>query len=562
MVTAAAMAGLMSCTVYADSGVILAGRNTGAYGPGYVQSFAEGSAVESHPGWRYLDGSWYFYKLAADGSPDMQTGGWLWVDGYCYYFYGDGRMAASCVTPDGYMVSDSGAWTEEGVAVCVPGKGILTRPPALTGIEDHNVTGIRRGGSSAGGGGGTGGGSSAGGGGGGSGSADNNSDAGNSSTESSDGSSGPEGDESGDSGDEEEKPDHEAQIRLEYWKNLARSADLAITGIDNPLDESYLIRDKSANDRRMKNLVSMISDWEPHEFYMIGVDYQADTLILGQIFREQIVYSNTVVDSLDIHGVSYTISRIGIQKIQDNTQDGMEDGTITNGPEEGEEDHPSAGMHYSYGDVVRRRIGGQSCSFRCIDEDYRDASGNYRGVALFLCDTVIRSDVDGDGAKESLLSFGPDNNYKNSEVRKWLNRNTSDSGFPEHPVSIGIDNAYEGFTEPDCWDQINADELRSYPLKRQKLNDGVFLLSVEEALEYAEELWRFGGSESNNPKEQYSPWSKGYYLRTPLYEEDEDGEFCYGDSIYIVDLLEGNIHAVDVSYTTIGLRPAFVLPNA
>lgn len=248
---------------------------------------------------------------------------------------------------------------------------------------------------------------------------------------------------------------------------------------------------------------------------MIGVDYQADTLILGQVFRESLIYSNTVVDSFDIHGVSYTISRIGIQKIQDNMQDDIGDGTVTEGPEEGEDEKPSVGMHYSYGDVVRRRIGDQSYRFRCIDEDYRDASGNYRGVALFLCDTVIRSDVDGAG--ESLLKFGSDNNYKHSEVRKWLDRNTKDSNFPENPVSIGIDHAYEGFTEPDCWEQINADELRSFPLKRQKLNDAVFLLSVEEAMEYGStELCGFDGRRTNQSGRSVQPWSKGYYLRTPM----------------------------------------------
>lgn len=582
MVAAAAMAGLMSCTVYADSVVIRAGVSADGYGPGYVQSPVEGNTAQRDVGWRYLDGNWYFYYLTNDGIPERNAGGWMWVDGYCYYFYEDGRMAAAGVTPDGYWVSDSGAWVENGVAVFVPGKGILTRD---TGVQG-NSGGNRGGGSSSPGGGNSsgGGGSSPGGGssssGGGSGSpggGGNSSGGGSGSLEDENaatdiGGSGtkPEGDGSEDIPEAEEPDsdqDEETRSRLEHWQELARRADYAITGIDNPLDQSYLVYDKAANDRRMKNMVSMISDWELHEFYMIGVDYQAETLILGQVFREQILYSNTVVDSFDIHGVSYSISRIGIQKIQDNTQDDIEDGTIadgtiTDGSEEGEEEIPSVGMHYSYGDVIRRRIGGQSYRFRCIDEDYRDAAGNYRGVALFLCDTVIRSDVDGHGDEADLLTFGSDNNYKNSEIRKWLIRNTSDSDFPQNPVNIGIENAYEGSTEADCWEQIEADELRSCPLKRQKLSDGIFLLSVEEALWYAGELWRFDGSEQNNPEDVYSPWSKGYYLRTPLYEESEDGEFCYGNGIYIVDLLEGNIHSVDVSYTTMGLRPAFVLPNA
>lgn len=571
VIAASAMAGLMSCTAFAESGVVAVGEHVSNYGPGYVQSAEGWREVQDEGGWRYLDGSWYFYHLSDGDGLVMQAGGWLWVDGYCYYFYEDGRMAAACVTPDGYHVSDSGAWTEAGIAVFMPGKGIMTQTTA----QSSGWTG--EGGGSGGGSGGSGGGNGgSGGGSGGLGGGSGSSGGGNVVTGEESGSAGNPGigtedmgeatGGAGDSGDTSgdlnggESQENDLQERLEYWQNRAREADFAITGIDNPLDKSYMVQDKDANDRRMKNLVSMISDWEPHEFYMIGVNYQADTLILGQAFREQVIYSNTVEDSFHISGVSYTISRIGIRKIQKNIQENIEAETTPDEAEE-EENIPSVGRHYSYGDVVRRKIGGQSYRFRCIDEDYRDASGNYRGVALFLCDVVIRSDIDGHSSDGSLLKFGSDNNYKKSDVRRWLNRNTSENAFSESKVNVGVRNAYEGTTEPDCWEQIDAGDLRSYPLKQQKLNDGIFLLSVEEAIEYAEELWRFDGSEENNPEDQYSPWSKGYYLRTPQYEEDESGEFCYGKGIYMVDLMEGNIHVADVSYTTIGLRPAFVLAN-
>lgn len=537
--------GMLSCTSYAGSAVIEAGKP---------------AALEIMAQWQYQDGSWYFSYLHSDGSYGLQTGGWLWIDGYCYYFFDDGRMAAAGVTPDGWCVSDSGAWMENGVAVYMPGKGILTRPHVGYGMPSHTGNPVGGGGS---GGGGSSGGSS------GSNSSGNGDSSGSSSGSSTDGGDSTGGggitDEESNTGDESEDTDEppspddnhqesDLQKRLESWQERAREADYVITGIDNPLDRSYLVHDKADNDQRMKNIVSMISDTEPHKFYMIGVDYQADTLILGQIFREQILYSNTILDSFSINGVTYTISQIGIQKIQNQPEGDITDDTVT------EEDQPSEGMHYSYGDMVDRKIGGHSYRFRCIDEDYKDASGNYRG-ALFLCDTVIRSDVEADGSERRLLKFGGNNNYKKSDIRKWLNENTADSQFPGMSVSIGVNQAYGGHTEEESRDQFDTDKLREYPIDGQKMNDRIFLLSVEEAMDYAGELWRFEGSEDNNPEAQYSPYSKGYYLRTPLYEEDESGEFCYGDFVYAVDLLEGNIHAVDVSYTTMGLRPAFVLEN-
>ena len=49
--------------------------------------------------------------------------GWYWLDGNrdgvaeCYYFDGDGWMAADTVTPDGYRVNGDGAWVSGGVVM-------------------------------------------------------------------------------------------------------------------------------------------------------------------------------------------------------------------------------------------------------------------------------------------------------------------------------------------------------------------------------------------------------------------------------------------------------------
>lgn len=46
------------------------------------------------------------------------------------------------------------------------------------------------------------------------------------------------------------------------------------------------------------------------------------------------------------------------------------------------------------GDVQLREVGGEILSFTCIDDDYHDWQNEHRKAALFLCDRVIRADVD------------------------------------------------------------------------------------------------------------------------------------------------------------------------
>jgi hypothetical protein len=84
-------------------------------------------------------------------------------------------------------------------------------------------------------------------------------------------------------------------------------------------------------------------------------------------------------------------------------------------------------------------------------------------------------------------------------------------------------------------------------------------LSVDEALKYRDVLWKFDGSEINNPGSQVSAYSKGYYLRTPQ-DGGLDG-FLYGDAIYAVSLVDGNIQPVNVKETSYGIRPAMVIPQ-
>lgn len=213
------------------------------------------------------------------------------------------------------------------------------------------------------------------------------------------------------------------------------------------------------------------------------------------------------------------------------------------------------------GEVQARQIGSKTYLFRCVDEDYSDNQSNHRKAALFLCDTVIRSDVDSDSGQLKKLSFGTDNNYKRSNIRTWLNTNAADSHFNLESIYIGVSSAYTGSTKARTFEQMNEEQLTGHDIGFQLIKDRLFCLSAEEALKYKHCLWRFYGSEENNPDTQISPYSAGYYLRTPFYWEDTIGAFGYSDDVYVVDLEQGNIHTAKTGSTAIGIRPAFALPQ-
>jgi len=79
--------------------------------------------------WKFIDGEYYLFDIDgyAKQSSWVQDGGrwywlkssckmakneWIWINGECYYFFSDGVMASNMVTPDGFKVDESGAWTK------------------------------------------------------------------------------------------------------------------------------------------------------------------------------------------------------------------------------------------------------------------------------------------------------------------------------------------------------------------------------------------------------------------------------------------------------------------
>ena len=223
-------------------------------------------------------------------------------------------------------------------------------------------------------------------------------------------------------------------------------------------------------------------------------------------------------------------------------------GIILKTPETGAETERT---RWSVGDVQVRELGGRTYRFYCVDEDYTDTNSYYQSCALFLCGTVIRSDVDSTDSERTILPFGKTNHYKNSDIRKWLAERAAETGEDILPVFTVVNSAFEGRTGDYVYSQMDLDGFIRHPLPFQGALDRMFLLSVEEAFRYREELWEADGAGS--------AYSRGYWLRTPVFSADEEGGFTDGDMAYAVDLEQGCLRPAKVTDTSFGIRPAFCL---
>ena len=167
---------------------------------------------------------------------------------------------------------------------------------------------------------------------------------------------------------------------------------------------------------------------------------------------------------------------------------------------------------------------------------------------------MIRSDVDSTYEERILLPFGENNNYKKSRVREWLGEQAETAVPDASFVYTGALTAFTGKTGDGDFADSRLDGLESHLLPYQDCRDRFFLLSLEEAYRYRDEIW--------NPEGKGSPYSRGFWLRTPAYETDEYGNFVYGNREYVVDLENGCLRQADVSDSGIGICPAFCLPQA
>lgn len=401
---------------------------------------------------------------------------------------------------------------------------------------------------------------------------------------------------------EEPDPDKPAQDRLQDWLDISRIADEELTGITS-LDGQLITDNKKESDERLSNLFTMVNDTGRHEIYIIAKNHEPSAFYLNQNFPDAISVSSVILDTFFIADDEYTIMKVGFERKFDEMTcrhdfaivNDVEAKCLTNGteivccnkcdyevsvivPALGHEDsnHDDTcdicyesikgnevpeQAYFEIGDLQARTIGERVYLFRCIDEDYEDSLNNKQKVALFLCEEVIRSDIESTSEKHKTLVFGSNNNYKSSAVRTWLKKNTENSLFATHTSYTGIALAYTGATGKGTYEQLDKTNLVAKNKPFQLLEDNIFLLSVEEAVKYSDYLWKFNDSEENNPETQYSAYSKGYWLRTPQYQETS-GQFTYGKGVYMVDLVDGNIHAIDVQNKTIGIRPAITVIQA
>ena len=405
---------------------------------------------------------------------------------------------------------------------------------------------------------------------------------------------------------EEAKKDGEDTLNA--WLLKAWKADCAITGQSpEEVQTPYLVgENQQAQDQRIRQLVSRIADGEWHTFYLIGKNHVPQTVSLGVQFDA--VYSSRKAERFSVEEDWYQVVEVRVKRnwtpetcthrwelVSRESEGCLKVGAelwqcvLCQAEEEvrlaalGHQDPDESGscilcgtllddaameetgevIRWKEGEAQLRTLGNTVYRFVCVDEDYSDGQELHRTAALFLCDSVIRSDADSDSTVHQTFSFGENNNYKTSFARNWLKEQSAGAEFQMEPVSVGVCSAYTGSTETKSYEQLEESALKRHEIPYQWMTDRVFLLSLEEALRYREVLWSFGTGmkEGAGPESQISAYSQGYYLRTPYFTEAEDGSYTDGSRIYGVDLVNGNIHPVEAGNETYGLRPAFALPQ-
>ena len=420
-------------------------------------------------------------------------------------------------------------------------------------------------------------------------------------------------------------PEEKDRERLRKWLDKAKEQESKLTGEDIKAipDSRFLVSGQRENDGRVLTAAGQIPDFSEFAFYVIGINTEPNGMVLQDFYGEEIEHSEWMEDQFILDGSVYTIIRFSVKrkKSQENCSHQWEivsqqeagcmpkgrlnfqckrcrqqreimlapkghrdedlDGNCEDCQESMEKDRPET-IHWDIGDMLSGEIDGETYSFRCIDQNYSDQAGNHRQGALFLCDSVIPANI-GSGYSYELLedgscgyvfspgpvvNFGDSNDYKYSNVRSWLQE--SEENFPyAEDIELGVSMAYAGSTGHGMYSQLQRSDLRGSHIGNQKLTGRLFILSVDEALKYSKWLWRFDGSEKENPQSQIGMFSGGYWLRSPMGTAwDHDTDF-----VYAVDLVNGVIRPVGILperdtedeelqvTCTIGVRPAFVMPQ-
>lgn len=365
---------------------------------------------------------------------------------------------------------------------------------------------------------------------------------------------------------QEADPWKEEKEHLQECMELAKRQELLFSDsiLGDLPDSRFLAENKSLCDMRLKSAAAKTEPGETKTFYVIGKNYIPEGSVLAEVYGDNLEYSNIVEDKVTLKEDVYVLSRFQIHK----KKPAYEEEYVWS---------PGEKQHWNVGDVQQRNLDGVTYRFRCIDQNYGDETDGERQKALFLCDSVIPADTgsfysyekksDGTYGYEfypgPVVSFGDLDSYKHSRIRAWLK--SVEKGFSDAAeIPTGVNYAYEGSTKAWSGKEPSQQELRPFYIGSQTMTDRLFILSVDEAVKYSSWLWRFNGSEKENPESQQSTFCKGYWLRNPSVQKEEA-------SVYIVDLAEKNIHSgkvkpdgdsgdleLDVTGTT-GVRPAFTI---
>ena len=421
--------------------------------------------------------------------------------------------------------------------------------------------------------------------------------------------------------------DEEGALVLQKYLQEARRLESGITGEDPeqiPISR-FLVSNREENDQRVRSIASRAGTRGSLSFYVIGKEFEPNGCALAEWYGGEAVYGNLPEEQILLEGVTYHIARMALEgqaseggcRHEWSPSREREPGCLTRGSREyvcrycGAEqrvyrpptghrdgdgdslcDRCRAGIspgdpeelpriHWQEGDLLELELSEGSWRFRCIDENYGDEKQNHRKGALFLCDSIIPSDLGArwelfkteTGAHEAryvpgpLAVFGETEEYRYSGLRNWLLEQEAPFFYME-PIQIGTAYAYRGSRPQGSYGGSYGDTLEALHIGDQKLLGKLFLFSVDEALRYREALWRFEGSDRDNPETQASAFSRGYWLRSPLWAPDGDSSGC----AYVVELsggirpasvkpLGGTGDALSDQTVPYGIRPAFVMPQ-
>lgn len=349
----------------------------------------------------------------------------------------------------------------------------------------------------------------------------------------------------------------------------------------------YQIESRLENDRQVLSAVHQcLRQGDTRgEFVVTGKNYTPEGSILRAFYGDSLEYSSSLEDTRQQNGDKWETVRFSVAwNEQALDEEAVGDGNYEK-DDTGQDEEISGkpgGQYWQLGDSVIREIEGDSYVFRCIDQNYQNVGTAGQQGALFLCDSVIPADVGAqyvyekqeDGSYDyvyypgPIADFGDTGSYKQSRVRRWLD-SAAEEDWGLLQVDLGVNYGYTGQTQEGEFARLDAGDLVPQPLGYQKMTGELFLLSVEEALQYRQHLWRFGVGldEEENPETQIGSFRKGYWLRSPYGEAGQAaGGQAETESVYVVDLAEGTIRPQPVTgflggLGIIGVRPVFVLPQ-